>query len=710
MTKIFRILFAFLTLFSAHTITNAQCVPVSTAAGALDSCFDGDGRVTTQVSAGIDFANAVVIQPDGKIVVAGVADRENASSDSKFGLVRYNADGSLDTTFDGDGIVITNFVVGNLTREDARSIALQPDGKIVVAGYAELNTNNFAFALVRYNVNGSLDTSFDGDGKAVFDIAGNIDEANGVVIQPDGKIVVAGDSRSDRVYSIVARFNSNGSLDNTFDTDGWVVIDAMSNTNAVGFQRDGRIIVAGETSSHRMAVACLNTNGSLNPFFGFGGIAVTSTTNSTDEALAMSVRLDDNIFAGGVANSGGSDCPPIARFRTDGDVSVLTTICDGGFYAMTNQTDLKLLTAGESWNPTWGFTVKRFIDANQIDTSFGGSGRVPIQFTPGNPAEFSFARGIATQRDNKIVVAGVTFANIQSPTSKFAVARLYSGLLAPHAERFDFDGDGKADVSVFRPSENRWYVFRSSDSGVTEQFFGMNGMRPVPADFDGDGKTDFAVFGNFTGYGSWFYLSSATGGEVSLGWGLGGDIPRVSDFNGDGRADFILFRPGENFWYRYSATGEFSNQPFGLSGDKPVAGDFDGDGKSDKAIYRPSTGDWWWQSSLDNVQRATRWGISTDIPAAGDYDGDGKTDFAVYRPETGVWYIINSSNFSFTILNFGLAEDKPVPADYDGDGKVDIAVFRPSTGVWYLLRSTAGFAAMQFGVSTDVPVPNAYIQ
>ena len=92
-----------------------------------------------------------------------------------------------------------------------------------------------------------------------------------------------------------------------------------------------------------------------------------------------------------------------------------------------------------------------------------------------------------------------------------------------------------------------------------------------------------------------------------------------------------------------------------------------------------------------------------------DFDGDGKTDFAVYRASTGVWYILNSGNGSTTIQNFGLSEDKPVAADYDGDGRADIAVFRPSNGVWYLLRSTSGFTAMQFGISTDTPTPNAYV-
>jgi N-acetylneuraminic acid mutarotase/(2Fe-2S) ferredoxin len=265
---------------------------------------------------------------------------------------------------------------------------------------------------------------------------------------------------------------------------------------------------------------------------------------------------------------------------------------------------------------------------------------------------------------------------------------------------FDFDGDGRADVSVFRPSDTVWYLLRSQN-GFTAAQFGISTDKITPADFDGDGKTDIAVYRN----GTWYILRSSNAQVSILQFGLAEDTPLPSDFDGDGRADLVVFRPSDNTWYRMSsANGATSNKVFALAGDRPVSGDFDGDGKSDVAIFRPSTGDWWWQSSIDNAQRAARWGISTDVPVCGDYDADGKTDFAVYRD--GIWYVMRSRD-GVLITQFGLADDIPTPADYDGDGKADLAVYRQ--GVWYIWRSSDNnYTIVQFGLATDIPIPSPY--
>ena len=273
---------------------------------------------------------------------------------------------------------------------------------------------------------------------------------------------------------------------------------------------------------------------------------------------------------------------------------------------------------------------------------------------------------------------------------------------------FDFDGDGKSDVSVFRPANGAWYQLRSSNNQFFAQNFGLATDRIVPADYDGDAKTDVAVFRPETG--GWFIFRSSDSTVVSTQFGQNGDIPVPNDFDGDGLADLAVFRPSNGTWYQLRSLGnQFVAQAFGTSGDVPLMGDFDGDGIGDLAVFRPSDGNWYIQQSSTNSLLAVQFGIGSDKPTPADYDGDGKTDISVFRPSNGSWYRLNSGDNSFVAVTFGIAEDKPVPADYDGDGKADIAVFRPSTGGWYLLGSTSGFSAVAFGQNGDVPVPSAYI-
>ncbi|HXH68778.1 MAG TPA: VCBS repeat-containing protein [Pyrinomonadaceae bacterium] len=272
---------------------------------------------------------------------------------------------------------------------------------------------------------------------------------------------------------------------------------------------------------------------------------------------------------------------------------------------------------------------------------------------------------------------------------------------------FDFDGDGRADVSVFRPMGGFWYELLSRNGNFASQQFGASEDRIVPADYDGDARTDIAVFRPSNGV--WYQLRSSDNTFNAVQFGTNGDIPVPNDYDGDGKADIAVFRPSNGTWYQLISIGnQFLARQFGISTDKPLVGDFNGDGIGDLAVYRNGT--WYLSESPGGIFRSVQFGLATDTPTPADYDGDGATDISVFRPSNGVWYRLNSgSNNSFASVQFGVAEDKPVPADYDGDGKSDVAVFRPSNGVWYLLRSTAGFSAVSFGQTGDKPIPNAFI-
>ncbi|MEP7148422.1 MAG: M36 family metallopeptidase [Acidobacteriota bacterium] len=279
--------------------------------------------------------------------------------------------------------------------------------------------------------------------------------------------------------------------------------------------------------------------------------------------------------------------------------------------------------------------------------------------------------------------------------------------------RADFDGDGKTDVSVFRPSEGNWYLNRST-AGFAAIGWGISTDTLVPGDYDGDSKTDTAVFRptNTAGAADFFVLNSNGFTVSGASWGNTGDVPVVGDYDGDGKSDFAVFRPSTSVWYVLnSSNGSNYIQPFGVAGDVPMAMDTSGDGKSQIAVFRPSNNTWYIARPTGTPATnfdAIPFGTAVDRLVPADYDGDNKDDVAVYRPSNGTWYVLKSTG-GVSITSFGNSTDTPVPGDYDGDGKDDIAVFRPSSGTWFVLRSTAGLMIQPFGLSTDVPIPAKYI-
>ncbi|MBH8576028.1 DUF4347 domain-containing protein, partial [Nostocaceae cyanobacterium CENA369] len=364
----------------------------------LDNTFGNGGKVITDFGS-TDIGRSVVIQNDGKILVAGV-------SNNNFAVVRYNSDGTLDTSFDTDGKVTTNLGSTDI----AYSMAVQADGKILVAG-----KRGNDFALVRYNSNGSLDTSFDTDGQVTTDI-GNAtsDTAYSITLQTDGKILVAGVSAGN--FAVV-RYNSDGTLDNSFGSGGKVTTDIGNATSdtaySITLQTDGKILLAG-SSANNFAVVRYNSDGTLDNSFGSSG-KVTTNLGGTDVAYSMVMQADGKFILAGKRTSDFA----LVRYNSDGSLDtsfgssgqVITDIGSGTSdtaYSVSVQPDGKILLAGSSAN---NFAVVRYNSDGTLDTNFNTTGKITTDI-----GGTDIAYALTQQADGKIIVAGVSANN-------FAVAR-----------------------------------------------------------------------------------------------------------------------------------------------------------------------------------------------------------------------------------------------------------------------------------------------
>jgi hypothetical protein len=291
--------------------------------------------------------------------------------------------------------------------------------------------------------------------------------------------------------------------------------------------------------------------------------------------------------------------------------------------------------------------------------------------------------------------------------------------------KFDFDNDGKTDISIFRPDSGTWWILRSSDGGNQVFQFGNSSYKLAPGKFAGNGTgSNLLIPFGATLPGGWdpqprFFYTLMPNVDpppappmVQVCFPLGNeprDITAVDDYDGDGKDDRALWCDG--VWIiKSSNTNQTINEQFGLPTDKPVSADYDGDGKADLAVFRPSNGEWWIKRSSNNTVQVTKFGLSTDRPVQADYTGDGKVDLAVWRPSNGAWYVLKSEDNSFYAFPFGTIGDIPVPGDYDGDGRTDAAVWRPSNNVWYINRSSGGFNFTQFGATGDIPIPSVYVR
>ncbi|MGI8836583.1 MAG: hypothetical protein ACR2H4_08090 [Pyrinomonadaceae bacterium] len=432
-------------IISAISLFLALSTSISAAPGDLDLSFGNGGKVITPFSSDIGESE-VAIQADGKIVVVG--DGYNGTTKRyDFAVSRYNTDGSLDSSFGGTGIVLTP--VGNFPNDHATSVAIQADGKIVVVGYSfNGGANGIDFAAVRYNTDGSLDTSFNGTGKVVTPIGSSHDVARSVAIQADGKIVAAGGSYNGANYDFaVVRYNTDGTLDTSFGGTGKVITPIGSSyhsASSVAIQSDGKIVAAGSSQgvsndfrTNDFAVVRYNADGSLDTSFNGTGKVVTPIGNSYYGASSVAIQSDGKIVAAGGSYNGASYDFAVVRYNPNGSLDtsfngtgkVVTPIGSADDFAasVAIQADGKIVVAGSSGNGSGDdFAVVRLNPNGSLDTSFNGTGKV---ITP--VGKSSAASSVAVQADGKIVVAGATTES-DGIVFNFAVVR-YQGDGAPAA-------------------------------------------------------------------------------------------------------------------------------------------------------------------------------------------------------------------------------------------------------------------------------------
>ncbi|HEY0427641.1 MAG TPA: FG-GAP-like repeat-containing protein [Pyrinomonadaceae bacterium] len=667
--------------------------------GTLDTTFGSGGNVGFQVTDyGPDGLRDVLVQPDGKIIAVGMSRGISNFMDGVITIARCNRNGSPDTSFGTNGVVITNIS----PRSDfTNAVALQPDGKIVVAGESMVIDGKgyyFEIVVARYTADGTQDSTFGGGLVRTLISANSV--INDVAIQPDGKILIAGGNGNS---FLLMRFNSNSTRDATFGTNGVAQSMPVGGTTAyaMGLQTDGKIVLAGDTQTDGI-LARYNPDGSLDNSFGTSGV-VSSPIGTSVDIYGLTLQTDGKILITG----GGRVTDPnyaeivLLRFNTngsrdtsfDGDGLVTTKVPGASMeeaYDVAIERDGKIVIIGSAvTNGIPQYAIIRYLPGGALDASFDGDG---IAIAADSP-RFS---AMAFQPDGKLVTAGGN-----SPNTLLISRYNMLGNIP-----FDFDGDGKTDISIFRPSSGQWWYAKSSTALTAVFQFGQSTDKLTPGDFTGDGKTDIAFWRPSTG--EWFILRSEDSSFFSHPFGTSGDVPAAADFDGDGITDEAVFRPTTSTWYILRSTGGVTIQQFGASDDLPIVADYDGDGKADMAIFRPSTGVWWINRSSAG-QLAFQFGTSSDKIVQGDYTGDGKTDAAFYRPSTGFWYVLRSEDYSFYAFPYGAPGDAPAPGDYDGDGLFDAAVFRPSNTTWYVRKSTGSSLIQNFGQAGDVPVPSSFI-
>jgi uncharacterized delta-60 repeat protein len=706
-----------------------------------------------------DYFLDVAVQADGKIVAVGKAE---IGGDDDFLVARYTAAGRLDQSFNnGLGYRTINFVVnGNNFFDTARAVVIQDDGKIVVAGGSSAPVGGSGeLALVRLNPNGTLDTSYGTAGTGKVLQSGTFSVYAGehsIALAPGGGVVVGASKwnggQAD-VYGGVYKFTAAGVLDSGFNGSGFRDLGSSLGGAVRGLAVDasGRVVAVTGGGT----VVRLTASGAFDgTFSGDGVAAVGFETAGTVHAEALALMPDGRIVVGGHTSVAvGTSGAELVRLKANGDYD--NTFDGNGRYAFdptpgdTDEVDdLAVLADGtvvvaghDLTDPaaSWIAAVK---PEGVLDGRFAGDGIAVWSKTGFNLRSYG---GLAVTPDGHFVVAGdasqgapdsqggialfqglygrrddllgwtATGAWYAAGSTGSAFGNRYYGTWNPNAgwkvvTTVDITGDGLADA-IGRASSGQWWIgintgtgFRTVAGAKWNETAGWHDLRF--ADFDGDGKTDIA--GRTSAGGWWVSLSTGAGMGNGRHWATWSEAAQwrdvlVADFDGDGRAD-LAGRTSRGQWYVGLSTGtEFSFAVWdtwapGAGWQNVMTGDFDGDGRQDIA-GRTSAGGWWVAKSTGSAFSKSFWGTWSagmtwaDVTVS-DFDGDGLADI-IGRVASGQWYLAFSSgsrfdNFFWGVWNPNLSWRDVRIGDFDGDGDRDDVAGRTSSGVWYVSTRLGG--------------------
>jgi hypothetical protein len=699
-----------------------------------------------------DNANGIAVASDGSIVVVGVSNSMDYPLANPYQPTMNGTGDVIITKINpsGSSIAYSTFL-GGLGSESGSSVGIDASGRVYIAG----RTSSPDFPLVNpvqpgvpLGNNGFISVLNSSGNALEFSTclggAGN-DWINSIDVNQDGAFAIAGLTESSdfpthsafqpnmagRNDAFVARFSPTWNL--IFST--YLGGAGFERANTIDLDVNGNSYIGGSTGSPDFPVVLglqPNNAGSDDIFITkltpSGGVAFSTYVggSGSDSASDITVDTEMNVYLTGYTTStnfptvGGGDAF-VAKLLPSGAGFAFFRIFGGSMYdsasalAFGNANDLVVVGTTISENFPLLYPLQSnyagFHDAFMLRVNRLSGDMLSATYLGGEGDDQ--ANSVATDSRGNPIMLGLTrsadFPVTPGQKMNNGDGDIFLTKVRQAPEVFDFDGDGKTDIGIFRPngSASEWWMNRSSTGATFALQFGSSTDKIAPADYTGDGKTDIAFWRPSDGH--WYVLRSEDFSFFAFPFGTNGDIPVPADYDADAKADAAVFRPSTATWFISQSSGAPTRIfQFGATGDQPVVADYDGDGKADVGIFRPGPREWWIQRSTAGLL-ATQFGNVSDKAVQGDYTGDGKTDIAIWRPATGEWLIVRSEDFSFYGFPFGASTDIPAPGDYDGDGKFDATVFRPSNATWFIGRTTSGTLIVQFGSTGDRPIPNAYV-